>query len=193
MKSQESCSELRQPGGGARDPESIDRRLGAAIKHERQELKLSQVKFVGLLKRMGLTIAATELSRIENGTRALRVSDAMIVAEALGTDIATLLRSGMGEEHVQALGVLLGQAAQAKAKMLEASEVYEGLRGDMAALLESTPETLPEGADVLLRQEYERVRAAAEQTIRTDSNMFLNVMHRLKEDARIVGGAPTDG
>lgn len=61
------------------------------VKQRREELKLSQRDFATRLKNAGMIADAPAISRIENGTRSLRLAEAVTIAAALDAQLVDLL------------------------------------------------------------------------------------------------------
>jgi len=84
-----------------------DVRIGAGIRRRRQGLGMSQAAFAQELRAAGLARAShqTWASRLEKGEQALRLTDAVIVAETLGCTLDDLVGAG---EAAQPDNVRLG-------------------------------------------------------------------------------------
>jgi transcriptional regulator with XRE-family HTH domain len=65
-----------------------EQRFGSMVLSSRQALGMSQKDVSTLLSREGLALDTSAVSRIEKGTRALRLSEAITIARALGFSLA---------------------------------------------------------------------------------------------------------
>lgn len=68
-----------------------DRGFGRAVQTYRGWLQLSQRGLADRLNEAGVSLDASALSRLEQGKRSVRLSEALAIAEALETDISALL------------------------------------------------------------------------------------------------------
>ena len=71
----------------------IENRFGEAVLDGRHRQGLSQKAMADLLTERGLAVDASAISRIEKGTRAIRLSEAAIIADVLGFSLADLERT----------------------------------------------------------------------------------------------------
>jgi transcriptional regulator with XRE-family HTH domain len=67
-----------------RNEKSVEERFGAEVAQRRQVMGLSQKALADRLSDYGLRVDASAISRVETGTRALRISEALVIAQALG-------------------------------------------------------------------------------------------------------------
>ena len=70
----------------------IENRFGEAVLNGRHRQGLSQKAMADLLTDRGLAVDASAISRIEKGGRAIRLSEAAIIADVLGFSLADLER-----------------------------------------------------------------------------------------------------
>ena len=66
----------------------IELRFGEAVSEGRRVQRVSQKQLAELLTRGGLPLDASAISRIEKGTRAIRLSEAVAIADVLGFSLA---------------------------------------------------------------------------------------------------------
>ena len=66
----------------------IEKRFGETVLEERRVSRISQKVLAGALSARGLALDASAISRIEKGTRAIRLSEAAIIADVLGFSLA---------------------------------------------------------------------------------------------------------
>ena len=71
----------------------IENRFGEAVLNGRHRQGLSQKAMADLLTERGLAVDASAISRIEKGARAIRLSEAAIIADVLGFSLADLERT----------------------------------------------------------------------------------------------------
>ena len=71
----------------------IENRFGEAVLDGRHRQGLSQKALADLLTERGLAVDASAISRIEKGARAIRLSEAAIIADVLGFSLADLERT----------------------------------------------------------------------------------------------------
>lgn len=67
-----------------RNDRSVEERFGAEVAERRQVMGLSQKALADRLAEYGLKVDASAISRVETGTRALRISEAIVIAQVLG-------------------------------------------------------------------------------------------------------------
>lgn len=79
---------MQSPDEGTR----VEVIFGKGVKEMRAKRNWSQQALAERLDQAGLNIDSSGVSRIENGTRALRLSEALLVASALDIDLDWLLR-----------------------------------------------------------------------------------------------------
>ena len=70
----------------------IENRFGEAVLNGRHRQGLSQKAMADLLTERGLALDASAISRIEKGARAIRLSEAAIIADVLGFSLADIER-----------------------------------------------------------------------------------------------------
>jgi transcriptional regulator with XRE-family HTH domain len=73
-----------------RNDQSIEQRFGLEVANRRRSVRMSQKTLAELLTSAGLPVDASAISRIEKGTRALRLSEAHLVAQRLGFSLDDL-------------------------------------------------------------------------------------------------------
>lgn len=71
---------------------SIEARFGEAVTDGRRVLRMSQKQLVEALSTRGLALDASAISRIEKGVRAIRLSEATVIADALGFSLSDIER-----------------------------------------------------------------------------------------------------
>lgn len=69
---------------------SIEERVGTQVTHLRKSLGMTQRDFAAALTQAGMPVDASAVSRIEKGTRALRLSEAVTLASVLDVDLRVL-------------------------------------------------------------------------------------------------------
>ena len=90
----------------ARDElELWERGLGQRIREERQRLGLSQAEVAGRMSERGFGMIQTTIAKIEAGSRPLRVSEFVGIAQALGMTWHSLLATAdsmlpLGDPHI---------------------------------------------------------------------------------------------
>ncbi|WP_434619298.1 helix-turn-helix domain-containing protein [Arthrobacter sp. A5] len=72
-------------------PGSAEEEFGAAVAMMRKLMKLSQRDFAEQLTTKGMPVDASAVSRIEKGTRSVRLIEALTIAEVLNTDLEWLV------------------------------------------------------------------------------------------------------
>lgn len=77
---------------------TVDARFGRAVSSARQARRLSQRDLAALLTGAGMPVDASAVSRIEAGTRSVRLREAETIAQALGMNLAALL---IGDESME--------------------------------------------------------------------------------------------
>lgn len=96
------------------------------------------------LEEVGLRLAATELSRIENGSRSARISDAVKIAEVLGIDLNDLSNLRTPAKDAEALAHALSDRTTKRARYdIARAEATEAQRRLLAAY-EQMAESLDE-------------------------------------------------
>ncbi|MBT1630423.1 helix-turn-helix domain-containing protein [Curtobacterium flaccumfaciens] len=74
------------------DEQTIEQRFGHTVFEYRKVIGLSQKALADHLNKLGLQLDASSISRIEAGTRALRLSEAATIARTMGFDLADIER-----------------------------------------------------------------------------------------------------
>lgn len=72
--------------------EEPDKAFGITVARWRKTMDLTQKQFAERLTGLGMKVDAAAVSRIESGTRSVRISEAALIAKALETDFASLAR-----------------------------------------------------------------------------------------------------
>lgn len=72
--------------------ESPDKAFGRTVVMWRKTMDLTQKQLAERLTGLGMKVDAAAVSRIESGTRSVRISEASLIAKALDTDLASLAR-----------------------------------------------------------------------------------------------------
>jgi transcriptional regulator with XRE-family HTH domain len=121
------------------DEPSIESRFGDAVLKGRQALGLSQKTLAHRLTERGLAVDASAISRIEKGGRAIRLSEAEVIANALGFTLADVEQAldpqDDFERRREAIGHALFAALQ---KCIDVADELDGL----AWLVERHPEVM---------------------------------------------------
>ncbi|GAA2748796.1 helix-turn-helix domain-containing protein [Amnibacterium kyonggiense] len=82
----------------------VDGSFGSAVQAVRTQRGLSQRAFAEALGGHGLSVDASAISRIENGTRAVRLSEAVAIAKVLEVQLDFLLSGAATERAFDAAG-----------------------------------------------------------------------------------------
>ena len=69
----------------------INERLGEWVRSRRKELGLTQAELADRMRERGVTIDATGITRIEKGTRTLRIDEAQTLAQSLWTTFSEIV------------------------------------------------------------------------------------------------------
>nr|WP_167405792.1 helix-turn-helix transcriptional regulator [Sphaerisporangium cinnabarinum] len=77
-------------------PTAPDRRVGRNIRTRREELELTQKQVADALRARGWKIDTTALTRIENGSRSIRVAQLYLLADVLDMRPEAILSSDVG-------------------------------------------------------------------------------------------------
>ena len=78
----------------------IDAAFGQNLRTRRLVYGISQREMGTLLRRAGLLIDASAVSRIESGERSVRLSEAVLIADALGCGLVDLLPDAGEDPHI---------------------------------------------------------------------------------------------
>ncbi|GAA3698953.1 hypothetical protein GCM10022377_09960 [Zhihengliuella alba] len=128
--------------GHAGSPEELFGRVVAMIrKHE----NLSQREFAERLTRRGMPVDASAVSRIEKGTRSVRLVEALVIAEVLDVDLNTL--AGLSETPGQSLRHARKAADRAMQEALPRLVAMGWALLDAQDLLDSEPSLLEQLTD----------------------------------------------
>lgn len=71
---------------------TADQLFGRAVLEARQSREISQRAFAELLTEAGMTVDASAVSRIEKGTRSVRLTEALTIADVLDLDLRDLVQ-----------------------------------------------------------------------------------------------------
>ncbi|WAC65753.1 helix-turn-helix transcriptional regulator [Agrococcus sp. SL85] len=108
----------------------VGRNFGAAVAAARSDLGLSQRALAARLVDDGLQIDASGLSRLESGGRTPRLDEAVALANALGTQLSSMLAPGVK------LGTQVSRAASRleamRDQLIDQMEEYNRLRLELA-------------------------------------------------------------
>ena len=109
----------------------IENRFGEAVIEERRIQRISQKVLAGVLSERGLVLDASAISRIEKGTRAIRLSEAAMIADVLGFSLADVEnpRDPMEDfvRHRESFAAALGDTYEAAMKVANAVWDMDGV------------------------------------------------------------------
>lgn len=89
---------MQQSENTRSDASTAEEEFGRAMRRGREDLGLSQRAFASKLVDAGLAVDASAVSRIENGTRAVRIGEAAIIAAVLNLNVSEML-TGQGSRQ----------------------------------------------------------------------------------------------
>lgn len=84
-------------------PLTTEQTFGRAVNGTRSSKGWSQRELAERLSSAGIEVDASAVSRIEKGTRALRLSEAVVIAKVLGQSLPAMLSPYNDDHHVSAL------------------------------------------------------------------------------------------
>lgn len=87
---------------------NLDQRFGASMKALRIERGWSQRDLASQLINKRMPVDASAVSRMESGARSLRLSEAGLVAEALGVTVSDMLSDGVEQAAMNINSVIDG-------------------------------------------------------------------------------------
>jgi len=106
-----------------------ERLLGQRIRAVRDAKGLSQEAFAAKLRGLGFpTMRQSSLAKIERGERGVTLSEALAVAELLGTDLRTLLKPESQVKREALAGLRRALAAQEHGAMVAEQKAAEAKR-----------------------------------------------------------------
>lgn len=109
--------------------------IGQAIQRRRVERGLSQEDVAALLNSEGIEISQVTLSKLEAGTRPVRLTEAGVIARVLGSDVSDFLHPGDAiASATRRLTAELAQAEQAAKAAAEQKPVLKFLVEALTAL-----------------------------------------------------------
>jgi transcriptional regulator with XRE-family HTH domain len=123
-----------------REPTTPEENFGSAVSFFRSSKQLSQRDFAARLTGRGMPVDASAVSRIEKGSRSVRLVEAMTIAEVLEMDLESLIGgSKTDSQHLQTLRRRTDRTLQdLEAPFLEAAWALIDSKG----MLENHPELL---------------------------------------------------
>lgn len=123
-------------------PASVDQSFGAQVNKYRQYRGLSQRAFAEHLNEKGMSVDASAISRIENGTRSVRLAEALVIADVLDVELGVLVLDTLTpSQEFRALR----RAADMAMRSLEPAVLdFMDAFGDANRFLQENPELLEE-------------------------------------------------
>ncbi|MBT2501414.1 helix-turn-helix domain-containing protein [Curtobacterium sp. ISL-83] len=82
------------------DELTADQLFGRAVLESRQAREISQRAFAELLTEAGMPVDASAVSRIEKGTRSVRLTEALTIAQVLNLDLSDLVQDTQTPEQI---------------------------------------------------------------------------------------------
>lgn len=133
------------------DLPALDKRYGRRIREAREQRGVTQAKLVAEMKALGVDYMNTStLSRIEVGTRPVRLTEAQVIGRILGASVEEMIAEDNARQlHLRMLDV--------RRALLQAQDVLRGAEADWAA-------AVVRGREVL--REAERPRLDGDEEIR---------------------------
>jgi len=113
--------------------DAIKLRFQQALRDERERRQWSQRDLSKMLDAKGITLAPTGIAKIENGTRAVSVSEASAIADLLGVSLDALLGRDVRPE-ADALHVIRTTTDTAQEAAVQLGGIAERLRARLADL-----------------------------------------------------------
>lgn len=123
-----------------REARDVDVAVGRNVREAREEAGLTQREVVEQLRVLGWSLDVTAMTRIENGTRSLRVPQLQMLAEVLGTSAADLVEdkaSMLSRWRTEVHRSLRTARSELVHGLTHASNVNQTSIGDPNALQES--------------------------------------------------------
>lgn len=164
---------------------TIEQRFGQAV-HEQRTLKgWSQREFAERLTDAGIAVDASAVSRIENGTRALRLVEAVVIADVLGQSLQTLLLLDKGEQLLHAVQGWGGQWANAQDRLVRSVETFTDLQHVARIdLLPQLSEALEDNTlDSTARSRLRALRHFTEEELKKDWIQVVKDSRRARKEA----------
>lgn len=121
--------------------ESIESAIGKTVSELRKRKKITQKEFAESLTEIGMSIDASAVSRMEKGERALKISECLMIAEALEVDLSSLLGRMKTPKQELREGVISEESA--RAKMGEAAWDWFYAISEVQWVLQRKPELAP--------------------------------------------------
>lgn len=119
--------------------ESTEATFSKRVREERESAGLSQTELARKLDGHGLKLDPTAITRLERGSRAIRLGEAVAIAEVLGQPLPEMLRprieSALAEAEWRAQQATI-DAARARGALQEAEKKEKALSEAAAALKE---------------------------------------------------------
>ncbi|BCW59593.1 helix-turn-helix transcriptional regulator [Arthrobacter sp. StoSoilB20] len=149
---------MQQPSEATTTGPTVEQTFGAEVARLRSLNDMSQRAFAKKLTDRGMAIDASAVSRIESGSRALRLNEALIISDVLNVDIDLLISGARTEKQEfrtrrRYANLMMGQLSDAALDFLAAfGHVNDYLQAHPELLVELDDDNLgrPANADEYL-------------------------------------------
>lgn len=144
------------------DPAEIARRFGRGVSFYRVDQGMSQKELSDRLREEGLTFDTAAISRVENGNRAVRLAEAIIIASVLNAPLEALV-SGARETPIIEFTRASGVADHSLVELRRAFVNFANNELEVVRLLEKHPELVSQTRDDTVRRASDYLRWVAER------------------------------
>jgi transcriptional regulator with XRE-family HTH domain len=152
----EAAAYTPRDGRWVGDPEAL---AGQELRRLREAHGWSQEEAAKRMKAYGYSWNQTMISKIESGSRPLRVNELADFADLYGVPVARLIHPQMSMEEVEAeLGGIGPALAEAEARASAAEEVLFAKEGDLKAAKDARDRAVVESRRLRQRLDYLRHR-----------------------------------
>lgn len=135
---------------------SVDAEFGKAVARLRTQRAMSQRDLAEALTARGMRVDASAISRIENGSRSVRLAEALTIAGALNEELSALVGGALTPEQEF---IYVRRRAQDSARELRSVlQPFMMLHLWAASLIRDNPELLRSGSQDYFEFEAHRVR-----------------------------------
>lgn len=117
----------------------VDRLIGGNVQQFRNAKKMSQAQLADAMTALGLQVAQQTILKIEKGTRPLRYSEAVAVAEALDVPLSALAPDRVTARERQNIDMAALEAAEADALLSVAVFRYIEAAHELKTVLDESP------------------------------------------------------
>lgn len=159
---------------------AIDELVGERVRRLREGLGVTQLELAERLTGMGWSIGPTSVTKIEKGTRSLRVYEVEMVAKALGAGVTDIIWN-LGDDMRKMYNELLEAALEARRQMVMAAARLQILTlnlGEPGGREQAENiGLLPDGVDLL-----DQVKAQIGERLRSD---LLEVSSESREQVQL--------